>query len=706
MSVRIASKADIDAIVTVALRWTESGALEHMPDQVADVLRVTPENATEIGALLWRANHDSFNYGGPRELVEPEVLAEVLEYGAEEMPEYTFAELPGIPVPEVVVRLTSFYRYQTQCDHWDQTHLYADGEPPFEACFIVAMEWHAMTMLHLASDDRVPEVAEWIFVNRFADFPEDRFPAYRQVPWGLDDGDRQLFISTADGQPAGAGAGAGAAGSRSLSQDPGSLGATSDGMTISPLDWAVQVPELDPGVALTLELALVQLDQDAPAAAGLARLLAFLAPEPAPLGLLLAKRDAARQLGKAAGALRPLLGDPVAASDAAAALRQCGLAAPAGDGLIQVDRLIQAVIRALLTPAQARQWQQAAAAVVEAAVPDDGAEPTGWSACALLPHARAVLDLTGRGIWRLGLALGRSGSYAAARDVFALIADARRDSEDFGPEHRTTLGSRTCLAHWTGEAGDAAGARDQYAALLPVRERVSGPEHADTLASRANLAYWTGAAGDPAGACAQYVALLPIIERVCGPEYPHTLAARGNLALYIGEAGDAAGARDQCAALLPVRERVSGPEHPYTLIARGNLARWTGEAGDAAGARDQFAAVLELRERVCGPEHPDTVTVRGNLARWTGAAGDAAGARDQYAALLEVRERISGPEHPYTLGARSNLARWTGEAGDAAGARDQFAALLELGQRLRGPEHPDIVTIRASLARWTAAAGG
>jgi hypothetical protein len=306
-------------------------------------------------------------------------------------------------------------------------------------------------------------------------------------------------------------------------------------MTIGPLDWAVQVPELDPGVALTLELALVQLDHDAPAAAGLARLLAFLAPEPAPLGLLLAKRDAARRLGKEAGALRPLLGDPVAASDAVAALHRYALAVPAGEGLVQVDRPVQAVIRALLTPAQARQWQQAAASVIEAAIPHDEQQPAGWPASAplLLPHARAVFDLTSEGIWQIAQALGYSGSRAAARDLFALIADARRDSEDYGPEHPDTLTARSYLADATGKAGDATAARDQHAALLPVRERVCGPEHRSTLISRADLAYWTG------------------------------------------EAGDAAGARDQYAALLPVRERVSGAEHPDTLNARANLAHWT-----------------------------------------------------------------------------------------------------------------------------------
>jgi hypothetical protein len=45
-------------------------------------------------------------------------------------------------------------------------------------------------------------------------------------------------------------------------------------------------------------------------------------------------------------------------------------------------------------------------------------------------------------------------------------------------------------------AGDAAAARDQFAALLPVTERVLGAEHPDTLDVRASLARWTSRADD------------------------------------------------------------------------------------------------------------------------------------------------------------------------------------------------------------------
>jgi hypothetical protein len=134
---------------------------------------------------------------------------------------------------------------------------------------------------------------------------------------------------------------------------------------------------------------------------------------------------------------------------------------------------------------------------------------------------------------------------------------------------------RSRIALWSGSAGDVAGARDQYAALLSDRVRVLGPDHSDTLTTRHNLAHWTG------------------------------------------EAGDASGARNQYADLLPDRVRVLGPDHPETLKTRNNLASWTGVAGDASGARNQYAALLPDRVRVLGPDHPDTLTIRHNLDQYT-----------------------------------------------------------------------------------------
>ena len=103
--------------------------------------------------------------------------------------------------------------------------------------------------------------------------------------------------------------------------------------------------------------------------------------------------------------------------------------------------------------------------------------PASWTACALLlPHAQAVLDPAAPGMHQIAGALGNSGSYPAARDLAQQIAAERERDENYGPEHPDTLSVRSHLASWTGAAGDAAGARDQHAALLPVMERILGPE--------------------------------------------------------------------------------------------------------------------------------------------------------------------------------------------------------------------------------------
>jgi hypothetical protein len=416
-------------------------------------------------------------------------------------------------------------------------------------------------------------------------------------------------------------------------------------------------------VATTWTLAFEDLQDAAPGAAGLLRLLAFCAPESIPLRLLLRPRpDLARRLGEqVAPVLAPLMEDRLAAGDAIAALRRYSLISLPADGSVSVHRLVQAVTADQMPAGLAQAWRQAAAALIEAAIPADPELPETWPVCAaLLPHAQAALAEDSVGMARIASYLGFSGSYAPARDLQQKVVQARE--RVLGPEHLQTLAARGDLASWTGEAGDAAAARDLFAGLLSVFERVLGPEHPYTLTARGDLARWTGEAGDAAAARDLFAALLSVFERVLGPEHPNTLTARANLAYWTGEAGDAAAARDQYAVLLPVRERVLGPEHPYTLTARGNLARCTGLAGDADAARDLVAGLLSVFERVLGPEHPSTLTARANLAYWTGEAGDAAAARDQYAALLPAYERVLGPEHPETLTARGNLADWTERA--------------------------------------------
>jgi hypothetical protein len=208
-------------------------------------------------------------------------------------------------------------------------------------------------------------------------------------------------------------------------------------------------------VATTWRLAFEDLQRAAPGAVGLLRLLAFCAPEAIPLRLVLQPRpDLAGRLGEeVAPVLAPLLEDRLAAGDAIAALRRYSLISPPADGSVSVHRLVQAVTVDQMPAELAAAWQQAAAALVEAAIPAEPWLPAAWPACAaLLPHARAVLGLTSGGMLLIALYLGHSGSYAAARDLFQLIADAHRDDDAYGPEHPDTLIRQPPFAGWPGRS--------------------------------------------------------------------------------------------------------------------------------------------------------------------------------------------------------------------------------------------------------------
>ena len=91
--------------------------------------------------------------------------------------------------------------------------------------------------------------------------------------------------------------------------------------------------------------------------------------------------------------LVPLLDDELARDEAMAGLRRYSLISAPRDGLVSVHRLVQAITLDQLPPEEAEAWRQAAAALIEAALPGDPQDPGTWPVfAALLPHAQAALD--------------------------------------------------------------------------------------------------------------------------------------------------------------------------------------------------------------------------------------------------------------------------------------------------------------------------
>jgi hypothetical protein len=203
-------------------------------------------------------------------------------------------------------------------------------------------------------------------------------------------------------------------------------------------------------VATTWSLAFAQLSEPA---TGLLRLAACCAAEDIPLDLLLRPRPWLEFGAQVKPLLRPLLDDELAQDDAVAGLRRYSLISAPRDGRVSVHRLVQAITLDQLPEEDRIAWRQAAAVVIETAVPDNPGDPATWPTfAALLPHAQAALDPAASGMFRTAQYLGRLGGYAAARDLVRQVFDARERSQ--GAEHHETLIARRNFAHWAGQADE------------------------------------------------------------------------------------------------------------------------------------------------------------------------------------------------------------------------------------------------------------
>ena len=291
-------------------------------------------------------------------------------------------------------------------------------------------------------------------------------------------------------------------------------------------------------------------------------------------------------------------------------------------------------------------------------------------------------------------------------DAITLFEQNLKDFENLlGPHHPDTLTARNNLATAYREAGRLDDAITLHGQTLEDRTRTLGPHHPDTLASRDNLATAYQTAGRLDDAITLYEQTLDDSTHILGPRHPDTLLSRNNLA----ETYRAAGRLDEAIILheqnLKDSEDLLGPHHPHTLTSRNNLANAYQDAGKIDEAIPLHEQNLNDCTRILGSHHPDTLTSRHNLAYAYQDAGKIDEAIALYEQTLKDRTRILGPNHPHTLTSRNNLANAYQAAGRLDEAITLYEQTLEDRTRILGPHHPSALTSRHNLAYTYQAAG-
>ena len=288
-------------------------------------------------------------------------------------------------------------------------------------------------------------------------------------------------------------------------------------------------------LAAATQLIADRLAQEDPAAAELASLCAFLAPEPIPGELF---TDAASHLP---GELAARAADPLAWRQTLAHLARQSLARIDHRGL-QMHRLTQAILRDRLTPGQAAATRECTEAILAASNPADPENPATWPKWArLMPHVLTADLATADSPSLRWLACDTCWYLLArgyTRTAHDLASDLRQQWRDrLGDDHKDTLVIAHYLAWALQGMGRYAEARDLAQDTLARKRRVLGEDHPDTLVSANSLAIDLRYLGEMQAARDLDRDTLDRRRRVLGEDHPDTLFSATNLAADLRRAG-------------------------------------------------------------------------------------------------------------------------------------------------------------------------
>jgi tetratricopeptide (TPR) repeat protein len=452
-------------------------------------------------------------------------------------------------------------------------------------------------------------------------------------------------------------------------------------------------------VATTWLLSFQQAEQQAPAAADLLRLCAFLAPDDIPLSML---RVGAEHLP---AALAAAVTDQLACNRTIAALRRYSLITKHDDSF-SIHRLVQLVARDQLTEDERRRWAEVAVRIVNQVFPFESEDPRTWPICEkLLPHAQAAIEEGGGGqvdaeattrlINQMGMYFYGRAQYAEAKQAFerSLIIG----EEAFGPDHPRMARINNNLGGVLKALGKLGEARRCYERALRIDEAAFGPDHPNVARVVNNLGSALENLGNLGEARQCFERALRIYETTFGPDHPYVARVVNNIGGVLKVLGSLSEARLCYERALRIDEAAFGPDHPHVANGANNLGGVMYSLGNLSEARRCFERALQIYETTFGHNHPDVAKALNNLGRTLKDLGNLGEAYRCFERALRVNKAAFGPGHPNVARDMSNLGSVNMALGILDKAREYYERAQRINEAAFGPGHPTVAVNISNL---------
>lgn len=415
--------------------------------------------------------------------------------------------------------------------------------------------------------------------------------------------------------------------------------------------------DYDETVATTWSLSFQQIEQQSPAAAVVLRVCAFLVADAIPKELLARGIAELSAIPGAEGL------DALELEEALALLRRYSLLRRNSDNnMLNMHRLVQAVLKESLDEHTRRQWAERTVRVVSAAFPE-----TDYGNAATqqvyIPHAQECATLieqyhlyfseAAQLIFKAGVSQYLRGFYSQSTSYHQQALLIRE--ELFGSNHPDVADSLNELALLARNQGNYKKAEEFHKQALAIREKALGELHPLTAKSLNNLSVLYRRQGNYDLAEPLLRRALNINEKLHGSEHPDTLIFSINLASLYAKQHKFEQAKQLLKETLAISEQNLASDHPIIAQNLSLLANLYLEQREYEQAENHWKRAIVILEKIWGKEHPSLTECLQGLAELYYAQGRYLEAEIFCQRAFNISEKAFGSKHADTIANLNHL---------------------------------------------------
>ncbi|WP_405595909.1 FxSxx-COOH system tetratricopeptide repeat protein [Streptomyces sp. NBC_01410] len=384
------------------------------------------------------------------------------------------------------------------------------------------------------------------------------------------------------------------------------------------------------------------------------------------------------------------------------------------DSRIQVHRLVQAAVRAGLSPAEQEKAKHEVHRVLAEARPAERADrdnpvndPKSWPSFELIwPHLdpSGIADCDEENVRQLMVDrvryLLKRGELEGARVLGSQLNETW--SRELGENDLQTLNMRFELANALRAQGKYHEAHDMDEDTLArqihvLHEDHPHDDHPSILITTGSLAADLRGLGRFDDALERDRRIYYGFRQIFGENHPRTLMAANNLAIDYRLTGDSERARRLDEKTVERRSALLGEDHPFTLTTKGHLARDLRETGEYRSSVQVLREVVAAFERVLNTDVPEVLRTAKSLAVSLRKAGEPHEAKRITEETYKRYRGRYGPKVPDALACGLNLAADYSAVGDKQAALDLALQILDGYRETLGNDHPFTLACRNNV---------